>query len=214
MTLSVQFLTLITMVVSGTVFGAVLDTYNYFLDRKNRKRWLVFIHDILFWIVQGLLIFYVLFRVNNGEVRFYIFVSLLCGFSAYQALFKNLYMKLLEMVIKTCLWTWGVITRVFQLLIISPIMLLIQFTKFVLILVQKVLLALLKVTIRLLKWIIRIIMSPIVWIFRTLWELLPKRIKNKVDKYYNTFAGFIEKNKKLITKVFNEWFSNNKNKEQ
>ena len=214
MTLSVQFLTLITMVVSGTVFGAVLDTYNYFLDRKNRKRWLVFIHDILFWIVQGLVIFYVLFRVNNGEVRFYIFVSLLCGFSAYQALFKNFYMKLLELVIKTCIWVWGVLTKIFHIFIISPILLFIRMTKSVLFLVKKVLLALLKTVLRLVKWILRIIMSPIVWIFRTLWELLPKRIKNIVDKYYNTFAGFIEKNKKLIIKVFNEWFSNKKNKEQ
>ena len=77
----------------GQFLGAALDTYNRFLKRSERKPWIVFIHDVLFWVIQGLLIFYVLFLVNEGEFRFYLFLALFCGFAAYQALFQKLYRK-------------------------------------------------------------------------------------------------------------------------
>ncbi|WP_371931952.1 spore cortex biosynthesis protein YabQ [Mesobacillus subterraneus] len=96
MTLSTQFLTMLAMIWMGTLFGASLDTHNRFLKRSKRKSWIVFINDILFWVFQGLSIFYVLFSVNMGELRFYIFLALLCGFAAYQSLFKNMYLKVLE----------------------------------------------------------------------------------------------------------------------
>ena len=71
-----------------------LDTYQRFLKRGHRNRWIVFINDILFWMIQGLIIFYVLFLVNHGELRFYLLLALICGFSAYQALMKRLYLGL------------------------------------------------------------------------------------------------------------------------
>ena len=84
----------------GQFLWSCPDTYNRFLKRSERKRWIVFIHDFLFWVIQGLLIFYVLFLVNEGEFRFYLFLALLCGFSAYQALLKSLYRSSLELFIK------------------------------------------------------------------------------------------------------------------
>ena len=100
MTLTTQFYTLVAMIGMGSFYGAALDTYNRFLKRSERKRWIVFIHDILFWVIEGLLIFYVLFLVNEGEFRFYLFLALLCGFAAYQALFKKMYQNSLELVIR------------------------------------------------------------------------------------------------------------------
>lgn len=99
MSLATQFYTMLAMISMGSFFGATLDTYNRFLKRSVRKRWIVFIHDVMFWLLQGLLIFYILFLVNFGEIRFYIFVALVCGFAAYQALMKTTYLKLLETII-------------------------------------------------------------------------------------------------------------------
>ena len=75
MTLTVQFYTLLAMIGMGSIFGATLDTYQRFLKRGHRNRWIVFINDILFWMIQGLIIFYVLFLVNHGELRFYLIVG-------------------------------------------------------------------------------------------------------------------------------------------
>ena len=105
MTLSTQFMTMLAMIGMGIFFGAALDTYNRFLKRRKRKSWLVFINDVLFWILQSLFIFFVLFRVNQGELRFYIFIALLCGFAGYQSVFKGIYLKWLEMLIFYCNFT-------------------------------------------------------------------------------------------------------------
>lgn len=210
MTLSVQFLTLITMIVSGIGFGAVLDTYNYFLNRKNRKRWLVFIHDIVFWIVVSLTIFYVLFLVNNGEIRFYIFLSLLCGFSAYQALVKNFYMKCLQLLIRITLWVIRMVKRLVYLFIALPIKWLLQLTKSIFILVKKILITLLKGVFLCIRWLLLIIFSPLGWIFKLIWSFMPKPLKNTVDKYYTIFKGFIIKTKNLIINKYKNLTTNKK----
>ena len=83
----------------GCLDWSVFRYISTFLKRQERKRWLVFIHDILFWIVQALFVFYVLLLVNEAELRIYVFLALLCGFAAYQSLLKALYMKLLNFLI-------------------------------------------------------------------------------------------------------------------
>ena len=121
MTLSTQFMTMLAMIGMGSFFGAALDTYNRFLKRSKRKSWLVFINDVLFWIIQGLFIFFVLFRVNQGELRFYIFIALLCGFAAYQSLFKAIYLRWLEMLISIVISLLRFFVKIVYLLIYKPI---------------------------------------------------------------------------------------------
>lgn len=65
MTLTTQFYTMLAMSGMGLWLGASLDTYRLFVIRARTARWLLFIHDILFWILQGLLFFYVLLHVNE-----------------------------------------------------------------------------------------------------------------------------------------------------
>src|SRR6516165_4054961 len=116
MTLSTQFLTMLSMVGMGSAFGAMFDTYQRFLNRPQRKYWIVFVNDVLFWILQAILIFYTLFLVNNGELRFYIFVALLCGFAAYQSLFKRIYLRFLEILIYSVITICRFIKNTFQIL--------------------------------------------------------------------------------------------------
>ena len=56
MSLTIQLYTMLSMIGMGAWIGASLDTYQRFLKRQERKRWFVFIHDILFWIVQALFV--------------------------------------------------------------------------------------------------------------------------------------------------------------
>lgn len=84
---------------NGCLDWSIIRYIPTFLKRQERKRWLVFIHDILFWVVQALFVFYVLLLVNEAELRIYVFLALLCGFAAYQSLLKALYMRLLNFLI-------------------------------------------------------------------------------------------------------------------
>lgn len=205
MTLTTQFYTLLAMIGMGSLFGAALDTYNRFLKRSTRKRWIVFIHDILFWVIQGLLIFYVLFLVNEGEFRFYLFLALLCGLSAYQALLKNLYRSSLELFIKIVINIFKFCIKSFQILIFLPIKWVIATIFFLLKWILKVLLYLFKWVIKLFFIILRVILMPFQWIFKIIWNIMPSAVTKKVGKFYNKLTGIFMKCKNGIKTFINKW---------
>ncbi|WP_243299336.1 spore cortex biosynthesis protein YabQ [Bacillus litorisediminis] len=198
MTLSTQFYTLLAMIGMGSCFGIALDTYNRFLKRGKRKRWIVFINDLLFWIAQTLLIFYVLFIVNHGELRFYLFLAILCGFAAYQSLMKSMYNRLLESVIQFVIHLWRLLVKAFTHMIFQPIKSIIIFLVSVVVFVGKGLLTLVKRIGSLLLWILKIVVTPLKWMIVSLWGLLPKKATKTVEKIYGKGAGFLKKSKNTI----------------
>jgi spore cortex biosynthesis protein YabQ len=205
MTLSTQFLTMLSMVGMGSLFGVMFDTYQRFLKRPNRKSWIVFFNDLLFWILQALLIFYTLFLVNNGELRFYIFIALLCGYAAYQSLFKGIYLRLLELIIRTVIAVYRFIRKTFLLLVYKPVLGLIQLVISIIILLGRGLFTLVKFVFKIILFILKVIVMPIEKIVLIIWKLLPKSIKKSVEKLYNRTAGKIKGIKNYILKWFDKW---------
>jgi spore cortex biosynthesis protein YabQ len=209
MTLSTQFITLLSMIGMGSLFGAMFDTYQRFLKRPKRKQWIVFFNDLLFWIIQAVIIFYTLFLVNNGELRFYIFLALICGFAAYQSLFKGIYLRLLEITIKTIIAITRFIKKTFQLLIYKPIVGLIQLIIVIIIAIGRGLLTLVKFISKVLLLIVKIILFPLQKIVLVFWKLLPKSLKKFVEKLYNKTAGNFQRIRNYITKLINRWKNRN-----
>jgi spore cortex biosynthesis protein YabQ len=205
MTLSVQFYTMLAMVGMGSVFGATLDTYNRFLNRTSRKRWLVFLNDLLFWILQALFIFYILFSVNFGEVRFYIFIALLCGFAGYQALLKDLYKKLLEKIIQSCISLYKFSVKMVKNLVYSPIKWLVLLLVSIFLGLGKVIWAILRFLIKAILSILKIVFTPVLWVVKLISSLLPKNIKKFVEKLYNKFAGYLFPFVKVIKTKLKKW---------
>ncbi|MEH7354763.1 spore cortex biosynthesis protein YabQ [Neobacillus drentensis] len=207
MTLSTQFFTMLSMIGMGSLFGAMFDTYQRFLNRPKKKAWIVFINDLLFWIIQALLIFYTLFLVNNGELRFYIFIALVCGFAAYQSLFKGIYLRLLEMVIQFVIAIVKFLKKTFQLLIYKPVVGLIQFVITIGLVLGRGLFTLVKFVFKVLLLLLKIILVPLKKIMLLFWKLLPKGIKKIVEKLYNRTAGNFMKIRNYINKWINKWKS-------
>lgn len=205
MTLTIQFYTLLAMIGMGSCFGAALDTYNRFLKRTKRKAWFVFLNDFLFWIVQGLIIFYVLFLINEGEFRFYLFLALLCGFAAYQALLKKGYLKILETIITSVIITAKFVRKSFQLLIFQPIKWLITGIVFLIFGIGKILFSIAKWMIHLVFFTIKVILRPFFLIFLFLWNKLPNAVTKNVGKFYNGITGIFMKMKKLIKGIVVNW---------
>jgi spore cortex biosynthesis protein YabQ len=201
MTLTTQFLTMIAMIGMGSLFGALLDTYNRFLQRQKRKTWIVFINDLLFWILQGLSIFYVLFLVNEGEVRIYIFLALICGFAAYQSLMKRIYLRCLEWLISLVISTYRLLVNIFLSLVFRPLRYLVLTIISLLILIGKGSLSLLKMILSISIWIIKVLWKPIQLLLIIFWKFMPKGIKNNVEKLYNKMAGFIYRFKNYTVTV-------------
>ncbi|RSD24492.1 spore cortex biosynthesis protein YabQ [Mesobacillus subterraneus] len=210
MTLSTQFLTMLAMIGMGSLFGASLDTHNRFLKRSKRKSWIVFINDILFWLFQGLSIFYVLFSVNMGELRFYIFLALLCGFAAYQSLFKKLYLRALERAIKITISVYVFFVKAVRVLVVKPLQFLAATVLSLLLIAGRGLYALLKWLLAVLLWLLKnILWKPIKMIFLLFWKLLPKKVKKSVEKLYNKLAGFLIIVKNYSSKPI-KWIKNRK----
>ncbi|WP_141993371.1 spore cortex biosynthesis protein YabQ [Bacillus sp. B4EP4a] len=205
MTLTIQFYTLLAMIGMGSGFGAALDTYSRFLNRSERKRWIVFIHDFLFWIIQGLLIFYVLFLVNEGEFRLYLFLALLCGFSAYQALFKGFYQRLLEFLIILVIKLARFIANSVHMLIFLPVKWVLVSVLAIIIGIGKFVLVLLKWAGKILLFILTIFWRPLKWILTYIWNLLPVFVTKNVGKFYNKGKGILLKIKNSIFRTLNGW---------
>ncbi|MGR3766424.1 spore cortex biosynthesis protein YabQ [Rossellomorea sp. NS-SX7] len=205
MTLTTQFYTMLSMIGMGALFGASLDTYSRFLNRSQRKRWLVFINDLLFWIFQALSIFYTLFSVNSGELRFYIFIALLCGFAGYQALLKQGYLHLLEKMIRFIISLYNFLVSMVKKVLYTPIKWLVVLLITLVLSIAKGLLKvvtfLLKVVYSIIKWAIKLVLSPVWWILKGIWNLLPNHLTKRVEKLYNKMAGFITVYIKKIYRV-------------
>ena len=186
MSLKVQFYSMIAMVGMGAYLGMALDTYHRFLNRK-RKKLLVYFTDILFWIFQGLLIFYVLYSVNEGELRFYILLAILCGFAAYQSLLQKLYKRILEFVIHIILRTINVIVRIVQAVVIQPVRWLIK-------VFIALILFIFHVFVRLIRVLYNVLFAILRFFARIIWFFVPKRVKNILFK----IKGFFEKKKNIF----------------
>ncbi len=193
MTLSTQFYTLLAMICMGGWLGASLDTYQRFLNRSRRKYFFVFINDILFWIVQGLLFFYTLLLVNEGELRFYVFIAILCGFAAYQSLIKSFYVKALEHIIQAFIRLYEFLLRLGEFLIIRPIKLLYQLIIVILLGILNILLVLGKILLKTCWILIKICFAPIKWIGIIIWRLMPSAVTKNVEKIFWKCAGFLKK---------------------
>ncbi|WP_102347990.1 spore cortex biosynthesis protein YabQ [Bacillus sp. Marseille-P3661] len=196
MSLTVQFTTMISMIIMGGWIGLALDTYGRFLKRPNRVSWFVFVNDILFWIVQALLVFYVLLYVNEGEIRFYIWLAMLCGYAAYQSLFKSLYLKLLEILIKLSIRIYQFFYRLLILIIVRPIQALIKLLIVIGLFLGNVAIKIFQLTLKLLNLTIKIVITPFKWIFQLIWRFFSQ--KNKI--FLLTKAGILINIKNTLLK--------------
>lgn len=180
MSLNIQFITMAAMIGSGLYIGMAVDTFYRFHKRKKRNVLMLYANEILFWVLQGLIIFYILYRINQGEIRFYIWLALLCGFAAYQALFKNIYLMILEKSIAIAVAVIRLIRRLVKWIIIAPILRILKLLLNILTFFSGVV-----VWILLLPW--KIVRQPVKAFVRLIWRMIPENVRiylvSKSQKY-------------------------------
>ncbi|MCD7036655.1 spore cortex biosynthesis protein YabQ [Metabacillus sp. GX 13764] len=201
MTLSTQFYTMLAMAGMGGWLGAALDTYGRFLNRPARARWFVFLNDIVFWVLQGLCFFYVLLLVNEGELRVYIFLAVLCGYAFYQGALKGIYLKVLDILIKTVLWVCRLLLKTANYLLIKPVTGLFHLLIVLLTGILNIIWKLLKGASQLLWFFVKILLAPFRVLLRLLWNLVPSRLRNLIKKFFASFGGFSGRIKNIVDKA-------------
>lgn len=192
MSLTVQLQTMLVMIAMGGWLGMTIDTYGRLIRGRNWNKWITVINDSLFWILQGLFIFYILLQVNEGEMRFYILLALLCGYSCYRALFYKIYLKVLDALIHAVIKTYKFCKSALFMLVINP-------TKELLKLLYRLCMMIINLLISVIFFLLKVIYTPFIWIGKGIWHLLPKE---KLKKFKSKL-GFFHKVKNYIKRVFN-----------
>ncbi|WP_077329967.1 spore cortex biosynthesis protein YabQ [Virgibacillus siamensis] len=194
MTLNVQFITMIAMVIGGLYLGIIQETFRRFSVHWKRRRVMAYFMEISFWLSQTMILYYLLFRVNNGELRFYVFVAVLLGFSVYQALVANIYKRLLEQIISIVLKCFRIIEKVINFLIITPV-------KFIIQVAVTCVMFVLHILLNIVRYVLKVVVAPILWIFRALFGILPENIQNKLYKIAEFYSTIENTCRKWVKKI-------------
>lgn len=183
MTLQVQTVTMLAMIIGGIYIGFAQDTYRRFARLWQKSRLLVYLLEILFWLSQTVLLFYVLFRINDGEVRFYIFLACLLGFSIYVVLLQQIYLRVLD-------WLTRIVKRTllfFIRLFTAPLLLIWRSVYYVL------------------KWFLRVLITICKWggkiIYGVAQKIFPQKFFNFITKIGLFCSTMIHKISILLQKL-------------
>ncbi|AMM95915.1 spore cortex biosynthesis protein YabQ [Bacillus pumilus] len=206
MTLTVQFYTMLSMVAMGIWLGASLDTYKLFVNREKTAKWLLIIHDLLFWLVQGLLFFYVLLLTNEGEFRVYIFLAVALGFSMYQALMKQLYMNILKFMVMCVYQAALILKRLVKSIVFQPIRWLMTLIISAIMFLLHLLLRLVHFTFRLVWKVLSIVCYPLIWLLNvTIIHRIPEKWRTSMRLFFSKGAGILQGTKKLSGTIKTKW---------
>lgn len=122
MSISVQLQTILAMSACGALMGMGFDTYHVFKGKGRFPPWLVFLLDVLFWVGSMALVFFLLVRVNEGVVRFPIFLGMFFGAWGYFLIGSKKYIQFLMTVIKFCQWLYRTVVNLIDMLIVRPVL--------------------------------------------------------------------------------------------
>src|SRR5699024_2648443 len=165
--LGTQFITMLAMTSGGFYLGIALDTFRRFAYSWKKRKILPYVMETSFWLTQTIILFYVLFRVNGGELRLYIFLAGLLGFAIYQVFAAGIYKRLLERIIAISKAIYRFLERMVHVLIIIPV-------TWLLMLIISIFTGLFKVIISILQFLFRVVSAPLKWVFQGFYNLLPK----------------------------------------
>ncbi|MFB5663763.1 spore cortex biosynthesis protein YabQ [Alteribacillus sp. HJP-4] len=182
MSLSVQFQTMIAMLTAGGLIGMNLDIYHRSTVSFVKAVWSRFVWDILFWVVQALLVFYLLLRINEGEIRIYIYPGLLAGFIVYRKYGRHKFLRGMETIFRTGQWMRRLLINTFRVFIGIPV-------KFVLKLLSSSVMIGLTVISKLIWFLISCLLLPMKWILQPFApffrRLLPESLTIRLRKAFH-----------------------------
>ncbi|MBM7646453.1 spore cortex biosynthesis protein YabQ [Scopulibacillus daqui] len=183
MSLHEQFSTIIAMTVMGVWIGISLTTYHRFVHPKKKWRWMMIITDTLFWAFQGLFVFFVLLKVNEGLIRFYIFIALAIGYCAYKALFQSIYESILEWLTNVVVKTALMIYLTIKMLIVQPVWILLK-------LLYRSCKILISVLLSAVLFIVSVIVFPFKWAVRL---LVPQSFIDRLVRFFYIAIRFFDR---------------------
>lgn len=120
MEFSTQVKTFLLIALTGILLGVLFDTYQV-LRRRFRPPWFVTsLTDLIYCLLAAAIAFAALLAGNWGELRFYVYIALFIGITAYYRLASRYVIKLLVALLILIAKIWHTAKLVFAFTVIKP----------------------------------------------------------------------------------------------
>lgn len=81
-------------IISGILIGMFFDIFRILRKSFNTPDIVTYIEDIIFWLFTGLFLIFILFQINNGEIRIYNILGILIGGIFYMLTISKFFIKI------------------------------------------------------------------------------------------------------------------------
>ncbi|REK69230.1 spore cortex biosynthesis protein YabQ [Paenibacillus paeoniae] len=200
MTLSVQWMTVAVMLLSGLGMGVVFDGYRVVSNELRFPRWWLPVLDIIYWMAAAVIVFRMLYASNNGEVRAYVFLGLAIGVILYYWLLSRPVISLVKWIIAAVRALISFTLKVFDILIVKPTLLLYKTVKVILGFGSALTIFLLKIVVQL----VRPIWLLLLWLLRPVTRPLGRWLKPHWERW--RVEERLGKGLAAVTGRWNQWF--------
>lgn len=95
-----QLYLFLIFILTGFLIGILFDVFRIFRKSFKTTDTLTYIEDICFWILTTIIILYSIYKFNNGELRWFIFLGLFFGFSIYMLILSKIFINFNVLIIK------------------------------------------------------------------------------------------------------------------
>jgi spore cortex biosynthesis protein YabQ len=199
-TLSMQWLTMAVMLLSGLGMGTVFDGYRVVSNELKFPRWWLSVLDVIYWMAAALVVFRVLYASNNGEVRAYVFIGLAIGIVLYYLLLSKIVIVVVKWIIGAVRKLIAIVLKCLEILIVKPILLLYKLVMVIFAFGSALTIFVLKIVVQL----IRPFWKLFVWMVRPVLRPLGRWLSPYITKWQ--LAGRLSKIGLLIAQLWSKWF--------
>ncbi len=88
-----QLFNFFAFIITGIIIGILFDIFRIIRKSFKTPDFVTYIEDIIFWILAGFILLFTIFTFNNGEIRVYIFFSLILGLLVYMLTLSKYFIK-------------------------------------------------------------------------------------------------------------------------
>ncbi|WP_246096658.1 spore cortex biosynthesis protein YabQ [Paenibacillus sinopodophylli] len=200
MTLSMQWLTMAVMLLSGLGMGTVFDGYRVVTNELKFPRWWLPVLDVMYWTAAALVVFRVLYASNNGEVRAYVFIGLAIGIIIYYFLLSRVVIAVVKWLIGAVRKLINFVLKCLDILVVKPLKLFYKVLLVIFAFGSAFTIFILKIVIQL----VRPFWKLFVWMVRPVTRPLGRWLSHYASKWqWSEKAGRIGQQ---IARLWGKWF--------
>ena len=127
-----QIYLLLIFMGSGVLIGLFFDIFRILRKSFKTPDIITYLEDFLFWIITGIYLIFIIFKFSFGQIRLFMFASLILGFALYILTISKFFIKLnvkiitilkkiISKILKVILYPFKFLTKLLKRIIFKPI---------------------------------------------------------------------------------------------